>query len=152
MGIDPALLTEITPGETVRVGDLAVTGVPARHAVAGYIAEDAVGYVVDSGSARVYHSGDTDYDRLLLDAGGHGPLNVALVCVNATGGNMNPTEAAALVSQLRPTTAVPMHWGMWLDDTDPAVFPTEFADVYGRLCPGAKVRIPELGVVWEVSA
>lgn len=155
IGIDARQLAPLPAGQVVQVGAFTVTAVPARHRVPGFLTEDAVGYVVDTGDARVYHSGDTEYDRSLLTVAAGGPLDAALVCVNGTGGNMNAVEAAALLSQLRPSLAVPMHFGMWPEASygeGATLDPRYFEDLYRRLYPQARVRIPQLGETWTVSA
>ncbi|GGM14654.1 MBL fold metallo-hydrolase [Nakamurella endophytica] len=147
-GIDPAAVGAIRAGESVRHGDVSVIAVPARHAVPGFLTEDAVGFLVDLAGTRTYHSGDTDYDRSVVAAAGGEPIDVALLCVNGTGGNMNAWEAAALAAQLAPRRAVPMHFGMWSASAygpGSTLDPEVFADLYRRLRPGADVVVPRLG-------
>ncbi|MET1008252.1 MAG: MBL fold metallo-hydrolase, partial [Propionibacteriaceae bacterium] len=153
-GADPSLLKPILVGQTVTIGDASITAVPARHAVPGYLTEDAVGYVVEIDGARIYHSGDTDYDRSLLEAG-VGTLDVALVCINGAGGNMNPVEAAALTAQLRPRAVVGMHIGLWTDagygpgaTTDPA----RFAELCAAIAPETRVVVADADVPLEVGS
>lgn len=138
-------LRAIGTGETIHMADVDITAVPARHDVAGYLTEDAVGYVVATQGLRVYHSGDTEYDRSMLVAGADG-LDLALVCVNGTGGNMNAAEAAMLVHQLAPRLAVPMHIGLWTDaGYGPAASTAveDFTDLCARLSPGTTVIRPD---------
>lgn len=137
----------IIAGQTVRLGDAAVTAVPARHRVPGYLTEDAVGFRVEIGGVRIYHSGDTDYDRSLLQAGVGGSLDLVLLCSNGTGGNMNVWEAATLAAQLRTALVVPMHFGMWAPaDYGPGATldPRQFCELYRALQPEGRVAIPSL--------
>jgi L-ascorbate 6-phosphate lactonase len=146
-GIATSALTPITPGQTVTIGGAAITATPARHMVAGFLTEDAVGYLIEVDGVRIYHSGDTDYDRSLLAATDRGPLDVALLCVNGTGGNMNAWEAAALAAQLTPALAVPIHFGMWpVDGYGPGATldPDQFRQLYQQLSDGAAVAIPDV--------
>jgi L-ascorbate 6-phosphate lactonase len=138
-------LRPIEVGQTIRIAEVDITAVPARHEVAGYLTEDAVGYVVQTCGIRVYHSGDTEYDRSLL-AAGDGGLDLALVCVNGTGGNMNAAEAAMLVHQLAPRLAVPMHIGLWTDagyGPGAATAVSDFTDLCARVSPGTTVVAPD---------
>jgi L-ascorbate 6-phosphate lactonase len=138
-------LRPITAGETVRFADVDITAVPARHEVPGYLTEDAVGYVVQACGIRIYHSGDTEYDRSLLTAGADG-LDLALVCVNGTGGNMNAAEAAMLVHQLAPRLAMPMHIGLWTDagyGPGAATAVSDFSELCGLLSPTTTVVTPD---------
>jgi L-ascorbate 6-phosphate lactonase len=141
-----AQLRPIEVGETIRIAEVDITAVPARHEVAGYLTEDAVGYVVQTCGIRVYHSGDTEYDRSLLAAAVGGGLDLALVCVNGTGGNMNAAEAAILVHQLAPRLAVPMHIGLWTDaGYGPGALTAveDFTDLCARLTPATTVVAPD---------
>lgn len=151
--VDLGLLRDIGPGEAVELRGATITAVPARHAVPGYLTEDAVGYLVDLDGVRIYHSGDTDYDRSLLAAGA-APLDVALVCINGTGGNMNAVEAAALTAQLRPRIAVPMHVGLWTPDgygPDANLDPAVFVDHCAALVPQTSVVVPSTDTALEVA-
>ncbi len=153
-GADPSRLRPIRVGETVTVGDAAITAVPARHAVPGYLTEDAVGYVVELDGVRTYHSGDTEYDRTLLDAG-VGTLDVALVCINGAGGNMNPVEAAALTAQLRPRVAVGMHIGLWTDagyGPEATTDPTSYQQLCAAIAPDTRVVVADAGAPLEIAA
>jgi L-ascorbate metabolism protein UlaG (beta-lactamase superfamily) len=45
-------------GETCTVGPFTFHGTYARHEVAGFLTEDAMGLVVETGGVRILHSGD----------------------------------------------------------------------------------------------
>lgn len=138
-------LRAIGTGDTVQIADVEITAVPARHEVAGYLTEDAVGYIVHTEGVRIYHSGDTEYDRSMLAAGVDG-LDLALVCVNGTGGNMNAAEAAILVHQLAPRLAVPMHIGLWTEagySPAAATAVDDFTELCARLSPNTTVVAPD---------
>lgn len=150
------LLRTIETGDTIRVADVDITAVPARHEVAGYLTEDAVGFVIATEGLRVYHSGDTEYDRSMLEAGAGG-LDLTLVCVNGTGGNMNAAEAAMLVHQLAPRLAVPMHIGLWTDagygpGAGAATAVNDFTELCARLSPGTTVVAPDASTPITLTA
>lgn len=141
-----AAVTAIRPGESVAVGDARVTAVPADHAVAGFLTEDAVGFLVEIDGIRVYHSGDTAYSRDIVRS--LPSLDVALVCINGSGGNMNVAEAASLAAQLDVTTVVPMHVGMWADDAygaEATLDPERFAGLLRAWAPAVRVAVPSPG-------
>jgi L-ascorbate metabolism protein UlaG (beta-lactamase superfamily) len=144
MGLPSANFISIDRGQSLRRGGITVTATPARHLVTGFLTEDAVGFVVEMDGVRVYHTGDTEYDRSLLTVGDQGRLSAALVCVNGTGGNMNPIEAAALVAQLKPDLAVPMHFGLWRSDTHDEVehLTQAFASALVGLDDSIGIRVP----------
>ena len=149
MGIASANLVAIIAGQTVELAGATVTAVPAHHMVAGFLTEDAVGFIVELDGVRIYHSGDTEYDRTLLAANERGELDVALLCTNGTGGNMNATEAAMLASQLQAALVVPMHFGMWSEAAygpGATLDPAQFIDIYQRVRPGSRAVVPGMDV------
>lgn len=153
-GIPAQTVHAITAGASIESRGVTVTAVQAVHQVPGFLTEDAVGYLLEIDGVRIYHSGDTEYHRSLLGAADRGPVDVALLCVNGTGGNMNAFEAALLAVQLGPAVAVPMHFGMWSPEgygPGATLDPSEFVDVYTRLQPQAAVRIPSLVTPHVVS-
>lgn len=58
-GIHASQLVAARPGRSHQIGAAAVTAVPARHMVAGFLTEDAAGYVIETDGIRIDHSGDT---------------------------------------------------------------------------------------------
>ncbi len=99
-------LVTLEQGAGVEVADVAVSAVLARHEVSGFLTEDAVGFLIRIGGITIYHSGDTEYTRLIPEALA-GPIDAALLCVNGTGGNMNALEAAAPRGAARRTPRGP---------------------------------------------
>jgi len=108
-------LTTVTlaPGETVTVGGVTVTAVPAYNLdkfrgpgepyhprEAGYL-----GYVVEMDGRRIYHAGDTDAIPEMSDV----RCDVALLPVGGTY-TMTAEEAAAACEELDAAAAVPMHF------------------------------------------
>jgi L-ascorbate metabolism protein UlaG (beta-lactamase superfamily) len=110
---------ELPVGESIHVGDVRVTATPASHAgfrpPFGPTAE-AIGYLLDHDNERVYFAGDTDLFPEMADLAG---IDLALLPVWGWGprlgpGHMDPKRAAEALQILRPTAAVPIHWGtLW---------------------------------------
>jgi L-ascorbate metabolism protein UlaG (beta-lactamase superfamily) len=141
-------------GESAEVNEVRITTTFARHDVAGMIAEDAVGYIIDFGAVRVYHSGDTEYDNRLLAVRDAKP-DVAMICIPGTGGSMNAYEAALLAWELQAKTVVPMHYGLWVPEDYGAgatLDPEMFAATYRRLGGEGTVIIPRPDQVHVLSA
>jgi L-ascorbate metabolism protein UlaG (beta-lactamase superfamily) len=108
-------LVELAAGEELAIGQARVRAVPAIHdgrrMPVGSGAE-AIGFVVESGP-RVYFAGDTEQFDAMAELA---PLDVALLPVWGWGpslgpGHMDPEEAAAAAALLRPSVAIPIHWG-----------------------------------------
>jgi L-ascorbate metabolism protein UlaG (beta-lactamase superfamily) len=152
---------EVTAGETVTVGGVPVRAVPAWHPTrrrprAPLI--PALGFVAD----RVWFAGDTGPHP---DLGAlRGAVDVALLPVWGWGptlgpGHLDPTEAAAVVAQVAPAVAIPIHWGTFLPAglgrryghllRDP---PHTFARQAGEVAPGTRVVVLDPGAAWEDGA
>jgi len=152
-GVDPARTTAVGRGEVVRVGDVSVGAVHARHMVPVEPTPDAVGFVLESGGLSLYHSGDTEYDsQIVADTAG---VDVSLISINGTGGNMNAHEAALLAWLQGARLAIPFHYGLWRDaDYGPGatIDPELFVSTYRRLEPAGRTLVLEPATPVVLSA
>lgn len=114
-------VTELAVGEDATFGAVTVRAVPAVHSgfrpPSGPRAE-AIGFVVTGAGRTVYFAGDTDLFDHMAELGERG-IDVALLPVWGWGprlgpGHLDPERAAEAVALLRPTVAIPIHWGtLW---------------------------------------
>ncbi|UXY40270.1 MBL fold metallo-hydrolase [Streptomyces albidocamelliae] len=145
-------VTEVAPGDEVRIGDLLVRVVPALHdgrrLPVGPHSCPALGYVVE-GEARTYFAGDTGlFDTMAEQVG---PVDVALLPVGGWGpylgeGHLDAGRAAHALALLAPRAAVPVHYGTYWPIGMDAIRPHEFhapGDEFVRL---AAVAAPEVSV------
>jgi len=120
-----AVTSELTGDlRTVKAGDrLTVKGIDIEVVPAYNVgkhfhpqSKGGVGYILTVAGRRVYHAGDTDAipemagiqaDVVLLPIGGKY--------------TMDAKEAAAIVNKIRPSMAVPMHWGDLIGKRDDAL-------------------------------
>jgi L-ascorbate metabolism protein UlaG (beta-lactamase superfamily) len=148
-GIDRARLAGAVPGEELHDRDVTVHPVPAKHGIGGdepVVYEFApgggpvrfLGYVLEIGGIRFYHSGDCLVypalpgtlsalapDVLMLPINGRDHMREARGIV----GNMNETEAAWLCAQVAPSYVIPMHYEAIAGNTgDPGHFTTLIRD------------------------
>ena len=150
---DFRIVTELTPGDGLRIGSVTITALPALHdgrreplgPSAG-----AIGYLV-SGRSGVYFAGDTDLFDGMADFGSH--LDVALLPVWGWGpsvgqGHLDPERAAHALPLLRPRIAIPVHWGtlfpVGLSRLRPKFLkepPLLFEESAARLAPDVDVRV-----------
>jgi L-ascorbate metabolism protein UlaG (beta-lactamase superfamily) len=141
-------LREVEPGDSVRAGELQVEVVEADHdgrRRPGGASGPALGYVL-RGSRSVYFAGDTDLFAGMAELA---PLDVALLPVAGWGkklgpGHLDPQRAAAALALLRPSVAVPIHWGTYRPGRRPddSAGPAEaFARAAAELAPEVDVRI-----------
>ncbi|MER6630191.1 MBL fold metallo-hydrolase [Streptomyces sp. NPDC000987] len=125
-------VTEVAPGDVVRIRDLSVRAVPALHdgrrLPVGPRRSPALGYVLE-GEARTYFAGDTGlFDTMAKEVG---PVDVALLPVGGWGpnlgaGHLDAGRAAEALSRLAPRSAVPVHYGTYWPIGMDAVRPHEF--------------------------
>jgi L-ascorbate metabolism protein UlaG (beta-lactamase superfamily) len=129
-------VTELAPGESVRVGGALVTAVEAMHPGGRWLerGSEAIGFLVSAEERRIYFAGDTD----LFDGMGElGPgLDLALLPIWGWGpsigpGHLDPERAARAAALISPRIAVPIHCG--------TLYPLGLA----RLRPGP-LRLPPL--------
>lgn len=153
-GIPAERVVALDRGQTIQVRDISVTGTFARHEVAGFLAEDALGMLLDSGGPRLYHSGDTEYDARLRPVAQLRP-QVAMLCMNGSGGCMNAYEAALLAWQLGAQRLYPNHFNMWAPEKygpGATLDPARFEQTYRALGGTGDVRVPHVGTLELLSA
>jgi L-ascorbate metabolism protein UlaG (beta-lactamase superfamily) len=150
--LDHLRLTEVSPGDRTRVGDLAVRTVPARHdgrrLPIGPHRSPAVGYVIE-GEARTYFAGDTGLFASMAEE--VGPVDVALLPVGGWGpylgeGHLDAGRAAEALVALRPRSAVPVHYGTFWPIGMDAVRPHEFHAPGEEFVRLAAERAPQVAV------
>lgn len=144
---------EMQAGERLRLGELELEMVPAAHGrrrSPRVTSSGALGCLV-SGHATVYFAGDTDV--LPAWEGLAGRVDVALLPVGGWGlrlgrGHLDPEMAARAAAVLRPSVAVPIHWGTLsplglhgvMGHRFHAPGPA-FAEAVARLAPGVTVHV-----------
>jgi L-ascorbate metabolism protein UlaG (beta-lactamase superfamily) len=125
-------ISEVSPGDVVRVGDVRVRAVPALHdgrrLPVGPRRVPALGYVVE-GEARTYFAGDTGLFDEMADT--VGPVDVALLPVGGWGPNLgrhhlDAVRAAQVLAMLEPRSAVPVHYGTYWPIGMDGIRPHEF--------------------------
>ncbi len=153
----PHPIVELGRGETVSIGEVEVTAVPAEHG--GRRGRwgreiEPLGYVIRNDERSVYFAGDTD---LFDEMSELGPVDVALLPVWGWGpsvgeGHLDPGTAARALTLVRPRLAVPIHWGTFYPAgvrrwrPEPLVEPPhEFARLARELAPEVEVRVLQPG-------
>lgn len=133
LGVPTSQITTAMPGQSLDFPNFAVHVVAAQHT------DDSVGFVFEfqnegssSDTVAVYHTGDTEYnDALAAAVEEYGP-EVLLVPINGRWGNMDAAQAALLTAQIAAREVIPMHYGMFAENTaDPADFLSHLASATG---------------------
>lgn len=102
----------------VRGGTYILKGLTLRAVKADHTEPRALGYVIEADGRRIYLSGDTYYNaQIIPDVRRLGPLDLAIICINGKYGNMNDLEAVRLMHEIGAPKAVPMHYGLFKDNT-----------------------------------
>ena len=80
----------------------------------------AIGVIIAYGGKNYYITGDTLYNKKVIDDITV-PIDVVFLPVNGVGNNMNMTDAALFAEKIGAGVAVPVHFGLF-DSLDPANF------------------------------
>ncbi len=126
LGMDPSFPVGLRDGRVAIVGPFRFTAVPAAHED---VSPEFLGYVVEFGPWRIYHSGDTLlYDGMVERLKGFA-VDVALLPINGraperrVAGNLNGPKAAKLAKAIGARLVIPCHYEMFEFNTaDPAEF------------------------------
>jgi L-ascorbate metabolism protein UlaG (beta-lactamase superfamily) len=75
--------------------------------------EGWMGYVISYNNTIIYHAGDTDLIPEMQKLTGYGKQGIEFIALLPIGGKftMNAEEAAKAASIIKPTIAIPMHYG-----------------------------------------
>jgi L-ascorbate metabolism protein UlaG (beta-lactamase superfamily) len=147
LGVAPSFPTALRIGEHTTAGPFRFTAVPAAHEE---LSPEYVGYVVEFGRWRIYHSGDTLLFDGMADLLRPFAIDVALLPINGraperrVAGNLNGAEAARLAKSMGARLAIPCHYEMFTFNTaDPSEF-IEAAESTGQA-----YRVLVCGERWE---
>jgi L-ascorbate metabolism protein UlaG (beta-lactamase superfamily) len=112
--------------ESVTIDDFIFHGIPAKH---NEIERDEwenckyMGYVLEFGKYKIYHSGDTLWFDGMVDLLKPFKVNVALLPINGdkperkVAGNLNCKEAAELGKAIEAACVIPCHYDMFTFNT-----------------------------------
>lgn len=105
-GISNAVL--LSPGDKTEISGIPVEAAAAYNTLKPFHPKSNgwLGYIVTAGGKRIYAAGDTDAVKEVKAV----KCDIALVPAGGTF-TMNYREAAALVNEIRPETAIPIHYG-----------------------------------------
>ena len=122
----------LTDGQTITIDGFVFHGVPAAHNELERDAEGRckfMGYVVEIGPYRVYHSGDTLWYEGMVETLRPFNIDVAFLPINGNkperrvAGNLDPDEAAQLGHAIGAKLVIPHHYDLFEFNTaDPADF------------------------------
>jgi len=150
LGVDRTFPVGLRDGESVTVGSFRFRAVPAKHEE---VSPECLGYVVEFGSWRIYHSGDTLLYEGMADRLRPFAIDVALLPINGraperrVAGNLSGAEAATLAKEMGARLVIPCHYEMFEFNTaDPAEFIATAESI------GQAYRVLRCGERWESGA
>jgi len=135
-GVPSSRCVLLEPNHRHDLGDLVVHTVPADH---GDISPTALVLVLDFGGVRVMATGDTSWRPILFKPLYDLKPDVVLPAINGVFGNMNPIDAARLVSEAKPRIAIPCHF--WTLAEQGGGDPAGFINACAAMCPGVKAML-----------
>ena len=122
-GIAPERIVELDWWQSTRVGALAVTLVPARHASGRLNPRSDLtlwgGFALVGERHRVYYSGDTGLFEEMADIGRRfGPFDLALVEAGQYDAawpdwHLGPEQAVLSARRVQAKALIPVHWGLF---------------------------------------
>lgn len=142
-------------GDSVTVKGFRFHAVPAAH---NELETDEwgrhrfLGYVVEAGPWKIYHSGDTKWHTDIVPAVQRWQVNIALLPINGdlpgrrVAGNLSGKEAATLANQAGAEIVIPCHYDMFAFNT---VSPDEFVAECQRL--GQRYWVLQCGERWSTA-
>ena len=121
VGIRPGQTVLMAPGDSQTLGPFQLSATVAYHSD-----PTSIGLVIEAADRTLYVSGDTEYRDDLAPQVAHvcgGDIDIVFICINGRMKNMNAEEALQVVRVLDPRLVVPMHYGLFAENTvDPEPF------------------------------
>jgi L-ascorbate metabolism protein UlaG (beta-lactamase superfamily) len=98
----------ITPGQSLAIKDVTIKAVPAYNVSKAFHprANAWVGYIVDIGGKKIYHTGDTDRIPEMMRI----TADLAFIPVGGTY-TMDASEASDAVKDIKASIVIPIHFG-----------------------------------------
>jgi len=143
-------------GDSVTAKGFRFHGIPAAHTEVEtdeWGRHRFLGYVVEAGPWRIYHSGDTKWYPNLVPSLQRWQVNIALLPINGdlpgrrVAGNLSGKEAAALAKQIGAEIVIPCHYDMFEFNT---ASPDEFVAECKRL--EQRYRVLQCGERWSTES
>ncbi|VVB82804.1 Beta-lactamase superfamily domain protein [uncultured archaeon] len=132
----------VEPNQEFNFGELKISTLPAYNLDKQYHPKEEgwVGYVVKMNDVIIYHAGDTDLIPEMQKLTGHKQQDKKFIALLPVGGKftMNAEEAAEAAKLIKPSLAIPIHYGTVVGNN-------EDAEEFVNLCKenGIEAIIPE---------
>jgi L-ascorbate metabolism protein UlaG (beta-lactamase superfamily) len=126
----PIEIEVIEPSQEIDLGDVKIETIKSYNIDKSFHPkqEGWVGYVIKMNDVVVYHAGDCDILPEMQKLTGHGQSEKKFIALLPVGGRytMTAEEAAEAAKIIKPSLAIPMHWGSIVGSEEDA---KEFVDL-----------------------
>ncbi|MBT4257701.1 MBL fold metallo-hydrolase [archaeon] len=134
----PIKMVIIGPNEEILISGIKITALPSYNLDKDFhlMDEGWVGYLLRIGDVLIYHAGDTDLIPEMKNLTGYNQKGKQLVALLPVGGRftMNAEEAFEAAKMIKPTIAIPMHWGAIIGARDDA-------EEFKELCEEKNIKV-----------
>lgn len=114
----------VEPNQELNFGELKISTLPAYNLDKQYHPKEEgwVGYVIKMNDVIIYHAGDTDLIPEMQKLTGHNQQDKKFIALLPIGGKftMNAEEAAEAAKLIKPSLAIPIHYGTIIGDNKDA--------------------------------
>jgi len=105
----------LEPEDKIKVQDIVIQAIPAYNTKKEFHSksEGWIGYIIHIENVVIYNAGDTDCIEEMRKLTGFGKKGTTFIALLPIGGKftMNFEEASKAASIIKPTIAIPMHYG-----------------------------------------
>jgi L-ascorbate 6-phosphate lactonase len=144
-GVPAERFTTLHLGETLKLGDVHVTGVFADH---GEMAPDALGVLLEINGIKIWQVGDSAYRPDNWQSLFEKEIDILLPPINGAFGNLNAVEAAKLAGDAHAKVVIPCHFWMFAMHYGN---PAEFLSACESFAPQAKAVLMTQGECFMYS-
>ncbi|MBM3228409.1 MBL fold metallo-hydrolase [Candidatus Pacearchaeota archaeon] len=120
----PLKIELIEPNQELDLGEIKIYALPSYNLDKHFHPkdEDWMGYVIKIGDTVIYHAGDSDLIPEMQKLTGYKKPEKEFIALLPIGGRftMSAEEAANAAALIKPTLAIPMHWGSIVGSEDDA--------------------------------
>lgn len=126
----PIKIEIIEPGQELDLGSVEISALPSYNIDKHFHPKEEswVGYLIKTNDVLIYHAGDTDIIPEMQKLTGYKQEDKEFVALLPVGGRftMSAEEAVEAAKIIKPSLAIPMHWGSIVGSRDDA---QEFVDL-----------------------
>ena len=120
----PVKIEIVEPNNELSLGNVKISTIPAYNLGKSFHQrqENWVGYLIKIDNVLIYHAGDTDLIPEMQKLTGYKQSGKTFVALLPVGGRftMSPEEAAEAAKLIKPSLAIPMHYGSIVGTSDDA--------------------------------